>query len=108
MASEDFVIVLTTLPVETDAEIFASHLIEEKLAACVSILPLMRSLYRWKDAIERGDERQLLIKTSSGRLADLEARIRTIHPYEVPEFAAIPITHGSSSYLSWLAASTVD
>ena len=60
----DFVIVLTTLPAEGDAEQLASRLVDEKLAACVNILPAMRSVYRWKDAVERADERQLVIKTT--------------------------------------------
>ena len=106
MASEQFVIVLTTLPVEGDAEKFASQLVEEKLAACVSVWPAMRSVYRWKGAVERADERQLLIKTAANRLTALEARIRTLHPYDVPEFVVIPITQGSVTYLSWLADST--
>ena len=106
MASEQFVIVLTTLPIESDAETFASQLVEEKLAACVSVLPAMRSIYRWKDAIERSDERQLLIKTASSRVTELEARIRTLHPYDVPEFVVIPIAHVAPAYLSWLASST--
>lgn len=105
MASEQFVIVLTTLPIEGDAEQFASQLVEEKLAACVSILPSMRSVYRWKDAIDRADERQLLIKTTSARLHELESRVRTLHPYDVPEFVVIPITTGSAAYLSWLSES---
>ena len=106
MASEQFVIVLTTLPVEGDAEKFAAQLVEEKLAACVSLLPPMRSVYRWKGAVERAEERQLLIKTAASRLTALEARIRTLHPYDVPEFLVIPITQGSVTYLSWLADST--
>ena len=103
---DQFVIVLTTLPVEGDAEKFAAQLVEEKLAACVNVLPAMRSVYRWKDAIERSDERQLVIKTASCRLTALEARIRTLHPYDMPEFVVIPITQGSVTYLSWLADST--
>ncbi len=102
----DFVVVLTTLPIESDAEKFASQLVEEKLAACVSVLPAMRSVYRWQQAVERSDERQLLIKTASHRLTELEARIRALHPYDVAEFVVIPIIHGSTTYLSWLAEST--
>ena len=104
--NSDFVIVLTTLPIEGDAEKFASQLVEEKLAACVNVLPVMRSVYRWKNAIERSDERQLLIKTAASCLTALEARIRTVHPYDVPEFVVIPITQGSATYLSWLAENT--
>lgn len=106
MASDQFVIVLTTLPADGDAETFASQLVEEKLAACVNILPPMRSVYRWKDAVERADERQLAIKTTAPRVSALEARIRTLHPYDLPEFVVIPITQGSAAYLSWLADNT--
>jgi periplasmic divalent cation tolerance protein len=102
----DFVIVLTTLPIDGDAEKFASQLVEERLAACVNILPSMRSVYRWKDAIERADERQLAIKTTTARITALEARIRKLHPYDLPEFIVIPIVQGSADYLSWLAANT--
>ena len=106
MATDQFVIALTTLPADGDVETFAQQLVEEKLAACVSILPPMRSIYRWKGAVERADERQLLIKTTSARLTALEARIRQLHPYDTPEFLVIPITQGSVSYLSWLSAAT--
>ena len=106
MPSEPFVIVLTTLPSEGDAESFASRLVDERLAACVNILPLMRSVYRWKGAIERADERQLVIKTTRAQLTALEARLRTLHPYDVPEFLVLSIDSGSATYLSWLSEST--
>ena len=67
----DYVVVLTTLPVEGNVEEFASQLVEERLAACVNILPAMRSVYRWKGAVEGADERQLVIKTTRARLAAL-------------------------------------
>lgn len=101
-----FVVVLTTLPTEGDADKFASQLVQERLAACVNILPPMRSVYRWKNAVERADERQLVIKTTTERISALEARIRTLHPYDVPEFVVIPIAEGSAAYLSWLTEST--
>jgi periplasmic divalent cation tolerance protein len=100
-----FVIVLTTFPADGDAEAFASALVEEELAACVSVLPPMRSIYRWKGAIERADEKQLLIKTMSARVPALESRIKALHPYEVPEFLVLSITSGSPAYLTWLAGS---
>ena len=78
----------------------------EKLAACVSILPAMRSIYTWKGAVEGADERQLLIKTTGDCLRELESRLRELHPYEVPEFVVMPIVEGSADYLSWLAEST--
>ena len=106
MASDQFVIVLTTLPVEGDVEKFASQLVEERLAACVNILPAMRSVYRWKKAVERSDERQLVIKTTRARITALEARLRKLHPYDVPEFVVLPIDSGSADYLSWLSETT--
>ncbi len=102
----DFVIVLTTLPVEGDVEHFAAQLVEERLAACVNILPPMRSVYRWKNVIEKADERQLIIKTTTAAVASLEARIRTLHPYDVPEFVVLRIDSGSADYLSWLSGNT--
>lgn len=104
--SQQYVIALTTLPADGNAEQLAQQLVEEKLAACVSILPPMRSVYRWKDGIERADERQLLIKTTAERLTDLEARLRQLHPYDIPEFVVLPIIQGSAPYLSWLSDST--
>lgn len=102
----DYVIVLTTFPADGDVDQFASRLVDERLAACVNVLPAMRSIYRWRNVVESADERQLLIKTSSACLTELEARIRALHPYDVPEFVVIPITHGSTTYLSWLSDTT--
>ena len=98
----EFVVVLTTLPAEGDAEQFASRLVEEKLAACVNILPAMRSVYRWKNAIERADERQIVIKTTRAQVTALEARLRDLHPYDVPEFVVIPVVGGSEDYIQWV------
>ena len=100
------VLVLTTFPAAGDVERFATTLVEERLAACVNILPPMRSIYRWQGAIEQADERQILIKTTGARLRELEQRIKAIHPYEVPEFVVVSMLKGSRDYLSWLAANT--
>lgn len=104
MAS-DFVIVLTTFPAEGDVEQLAATLVEERLAACVNVFPV-RSIYAWQGAVERADERQLVIKTAAARVGDLEARLRALHPYEVPEFLVLPIQAGSDTYLSWLSDNT--
>jgi periplasmic divalent cation tolerance protein len=106
LESVQFVVVLTTLPADGDAEQFAARLVEEKLAACVNILPAMRSVYRWQQAVEHAEERQLVIKTAAHCVAPLEELIRKAHPYDVPEFVVIPLIQGSVSYLSWLADST--
>lgn len=99
----DYVIVLTTFPSDADVEQFASRLVDDRLAACVNILPSMRSVYRWENAVERTDERQLIIKTSENCVAALEALVATLHPYDVPEFLVIHIKGGSTNYLAWLA-----
>jgi periplasmic divalent cation tolerance protein len=102
----DYVIVLTTWPADRDADDFAKALVAEKLAACVNVLPPMLSTSQWKGSIESGDERQVVIKTTGPRVRDLEARLRALHPYEVPEFLVLSIDSGSADYLSWLSDST--
>jgi periplasmic divalent cation tolerance protein len=97
-------VALTTFPADGDVERFAATLVEEKLAACINVLPPMRSIYAWRGTIERADERQLLIKTRTAAVPQLERRIKELHPYDVPEFLVIPILDGSPDYLSWLAA----
>jgi periplasmic divalent cation tolerance protein len=99
-------LVLTNLPDRTAAEMLANALIEARLAACVNILPPCRSIYRWQGAVEAADEVPLLIKTSEARYAALETAIRALHPYELPELIAVPITHGLPAYLAWVAAET--
>jgi periplasmic divalent cation tolerance protein len=99
------VIVLTTWPASSDAGAFARTLVDERLAACVNVLPQMQSTYRWKGAIEIDAERQVLIKTSEARLGELEARLRGLHPYEVPEFIMIR-ADGADAYAAWVAAAT--
>ena len=106
MTSEEFVVVLTTFPANGDVEVFASTLVQERLAACVNVLPNVRSIYTWDGKIERADERQLLIKTRTDRVHELETRLKALHRYEIPEFLVIPVMDGSREYLSWIAAST--
>ena len=95
---------LTTVGASTDATAFARVLVTDRLAACVNVLPPMTSLYRWKGAIEEDREQQLVIKTTSDRVAAIEARFRELHPYELPEFLVLSAT-GSASYLDWLGDS---
>jgi periplasmic divalent cation tolerance protein len=96
------VLVLTTLGADTDAATLARTLVAERLAACVNVLPAMRSFYRWKGNIEDEREQQLLMKTTPERLAALEARLRQLHPYELPEFLVLDAA-GSEAYLGWIA-----
>jgi len=98
------VIILTTLGAATDASAFARLLVSDRLAACVNVLPPMTSLYRWKGAIEEDSEQQLVIKTTSDRIAAIEARFRELHPYELPEFIVLS-AEASTPYLDWLRES---
>ncbi|MEO8677493.1 MAG: divalent-cation tolerance protein CutA [Vicinamibacterales bacterium] len=100
----EFAIVLTTFPAGADVEATARRLVEERLAACVNVLGPMRSVYEWKGEVEAADERQLVIKTSRARVADLQRRLVELHPYEVPEFLVVGIETGSEPYLAWLAS----
>jgi periplasmic divalent cation tolerance protein len=102
----DAVIVLTTLGIDADAAALARTLVEERLAACVNVLPAMTSIYRWKGRIEDDQERQLVIKTKHQHVAALEQRLRQLHPYELPEFLVIPASGGSDAYLRWIEEST--
>ena len=99
------VLVLTTFPADGDADTFAATLVEERLAACVNVLPPMKSIYRWQGKVERADERQLVIKTSLSRLRALELRVMELHPYDVPEFLALMVDKTAKDYLSWLGHS---
>ncbi len=98
----EFALVLTSIAADGDADAIAKALVEERLAACVSVLPPMQSTYRWKGTVESAAERQLLIKTKAAQVAALEVRVRELHPYEVPEFLVLAIDAGSPAYLSWL------
>ncbi len=97
-----FQIVLTTCPDAACAERIARELVEEGLAACVNILPPMRSFYRWKGKIEASTEQLLVIKSSTARFPAIRDRIQALHPYELPEIIAVPIADGLPDYLAWL------
>ncbi|MBK1680371.1 divalent-cation tolerance protein CutA [Rhodocyclus tenuis] len=99
-------LVLTTLPDRASAEALAAHLLEARLAACVSIQAPCRSLYRWQGAVEQADEVPLLIKTAADRYAALAAAIGERHPYALPELIALPVTAGNAAYLEWIGAET--
>jgi len=94
-------IVLTTCPDAASAERIARALVEEKLAACVNMLPPMRSIYRWEGQIEDATEQLLVIKTAQ-QFAVVRDRIRSLHPYELPEIITVPIADGLPDYLAWL------
>jgi len=98
----DIILVLTTMPDDDRADTLARTLVEERLAACVNVHGPMRSTYRWKGQIECDAERQIVIKTATGQLAKLEARLRALHPYELPEFLVLD-AGASTAYAGWVA-----
>ena len=104
-ASSPVSVVLTTIAAREDAIALARTLIEERLAACVNVLPQMTSVYRWKGAIEEEPEHQVVIKTASDRLPALEARLSQLHPYEVPEFVVLEAGDYENTYLAWVRES---
>ena len=98
-------IVLTSLGSAKDASRLARTLVEERLAACVTLLPGAVSIYRWKGQVETADEVVLLIKTADEHLAALEKRLKELHSYETPEFLVVKVEGGSEEYLAWLVRS---
>jgi periplasmic divalent cation tolerance protein len=101
----DLIVILTTMPDDDRARDLARTLVEERLAACVNVHSSMISTYRWKDIVEVEPERQIVNKTTRSRLAAIEMRLRTLHPYEVPEFVVLDAT-ASSAYDRWVKGAT--
>lgn len=98
-------IVLTTVGSADEAARIGRALVEERLAACATLLPSAHSIYRWNDCIESSDETMLLIKTTLERLSALETRLCEMHSYETPEILVLPVEWGGRAYLDWLNAS---
>ena len=100
-------LVFTNAPDRAIAEKIARTLVEQKLAACVNILAGCMSIYRWDGIVETAAEVPLLIKTRAEIYPEVEAAIKGLHPYELPEIVALPIERGSREYLDWINAATV-
>jgi periplasmic divalent cation tolerance protein len=97
------VVVLSAVGAQPDAQRIARALVEERVAACVNIVPGITSIYRWKGAVEQEGEVLLVIKTMAERVDALKARLLELHPYELAEVVVIPIGGGHAPYLAWLA-----
>ena len=106
MKENEFYVVLSTCPDATTAERLGRTLVEASLAACVNVLPGLRSIYRWNEAVQSDEEALMIIKTTSACLAALRDRLVALHPCEVPEVVALPVADGHHAYLSWVASST--
>lgn len=96
------VLCLTTCPDRAGALRIAATLIEERLAACVNVLPGVSSVYRWRGAVEQSEELQLFIKTTHAQLAALQTRLRELHPYAAPEPIVLDVADGFPAYLAWV------
>jgi periplasmic divalent cation tolerance protein len=104
--ADEHLLVLCTCPGNTVAAELATALIEQNLAGCVNRVTGLKSWYRWEGRLRQEDEVLLLIKTTRVRYPEVEAMVRRLHPYELPEVIAVPITGGSEAYLGWLSQST--
>src|SRR5579859_2219520 len=95
-------IVLTTESTLDEANKLGRTLVEERLVACATLLPVVQSIYYWKDQLQSAPETMILLKTSTDKLEALETRLRELHSYRVPEFLVLPVEHGSAAYLEWM------
>ncbi len=95
-------IVLTTCGSQEEAEKIARNLVENRLAACVNIIPQIRSIYRWEGKVESTQEWLLVVKTTAEKFVQVRDAIRGLHSYELPECIAIPVEDGSAAYLQWI------
>jgi periplasmic divalent cation tolerance protein len=102
----EFVSLYITAPSREAAEAIARALVDERLAACVNILPGMRSIYRWQGTVEAGDEVCLIAKSRAGLFERIERRVTELHPYDCPCIVAWPIVGGHRPYLDWIAEET--
>ena len=97
-------VVLTTTSNPEEAERLGRTLVEEQLAACATLIPSVRSIYRWQGAIEDANETLLLLKTGAEQLPALQARLAALHSYETPELLVLPVQSGNPRYVDWLMA----
>jgi periplasmic divalent cation tolerance protein len=95
-------IVLTTESTLEEANKLGRTLVEERLVACATLLPVVQSIYHWNDQIQSAPETMVLLKTSAEKLEALESRLKELHSYRVPEFLVLPVENGSAAYLEWL------
>jgi periplasmic divalent cation tolerance protein len=103
--ADQIVLALSTFPDRETAQRISNQLVTEKFAACANILPPVESIYRWKEKIETGNETLVFFKLSEGRQSAFQEKLRSLHPYEVPEIIFVPVSKGLPEYLAWVADS---
>lgn len=99
-------VIYCTVPNEFNANLIASSLVEENLAACVNILPSITSVYKWEGIVQTDNEMLLIIKTREEKFDEVEAKIKSLHEYTVPEIIALPIIKGNEEYQNWIVKET--
>jgi periplasmic divalent cation tolerance protein len=102
----DAIVVLVTTATREEGETIARRLVENRLVACVNVVPQIRSVFRWEGALSQEDEALLVIKSKRDRLPALVAAVKKLHSYTVPEIIALPIVEGSEDYLRWIDEAT--
>jgi periplasmic divalent cation tolerance protein len=103
--SQEILLALSTFPDAETARRISNQLVTEKFAACANILPGVESIYRWKEKIETANETLVFFKLSQDRQAAFQEKLRSLHPYEVPEIVFVPVASGLPDYLRWVAES---
>jgi len=101
--AERILLALSTFPDAEIARRISNQLVSEHFAACANILPSVESIYRWKEKIESGNETLVLFKVSEVRQAAFQEKLRSLHPYDVPDIIFVPVTGGLPEYLQWVA-----
>ncbi|MEY2512357.1 MAG: periplasmic divalent cation tolerance protein [Verrucomicrobiota bacterium] len=100
--ADEIVLAFSTFPDVETARRIARDLVAENFAACANLVPKIESIYRWQGKIERGDETLVLFKTAAAHSTAFQEKLRSLHPYEVPEIIFIPVTAGLPEYLRWV------
>ena len=98
----NILLALSTFPDRETAQRISNQLVTEKFAACANILPGIESIYRWKEEIETGNETLVFFKLSEDRQSAFQEKLRSLHPYEVPEIIFVPVSTGLPEYLRWV------
>lgn len=101
-AGGEAVLVLITVPSREEAEKIARRVVEDRLAACVNIIPQVRSLFSWEGKLSQEDEVLLVVKSRRSRFPELAGTVKELHSYSVPEIIAIPVLEGTADYLQWI------
>jgi periplasmic divalent cation tolerance protein len=106
MIEKEIFVLLSTCPDAPTAERIARELVGASLAACVNVVPGLRSIYRWNGAVQADEEVLMILKTPADRLAAARERLVELHPYDVPEVVALPVADGHHPYLQWVNDAT--